>query len=459
MSVTVARILPERTTRRLPPYLSEFYEVAFNSDHIELPRATRTVTKRASPKKTRETLKSTASPKKKSPKKTSITSRPALATARDSFASSFTSSNRVAYNQTGVKGTEDRSKWALSTATIDSSYSIDDVLRGCYYHPGSIKPVAANHGLHSIEICFAFDTTGSMSSCINTLKQKLQAMMQQLVKDIPTIKISIMAVGDYCDATSSYVIQKLDFSNDIDILVGFVQSLSSTGGGDSEECYELALMEAQALNWTTGVDESMVTKCVVMIGDDLPHPKGTYLNIDWREQVVNLRDRIGAKIYSVQCLGRDRANEFYQTMADDALGQRFLLDNFGAMAELFMAVCYREATEHAEKNLNDDMINDDGSTIIRPNTGSSLSDEDIIKIHQTIHDSTQEKITIGDTVYDISIGNEACRFVRINDVTYIEQNKEKKTKYAKMALQGRHVTWITHSGQWGLIVDDEILRR
>jgi hypothetical protein len=458
----IPKLLPVRTTRRLPPYLEEFYEVAFNSDKIKIPS---TIAKNSSKPTKRETLKSTASPKKKNlPKRKSISTRPALAAARsDSYTSSYKNSRTVSYTNSGIRGTTDRSKWALSSATLDTSYDIERVLSGCYYHPGVLKPVNVTNVQHSIEICFCFDTTGSMASCIGDLKHKLQAMMEQLLKDVPTIKIALMGVGDYCDANSSYVINKLDFSNDVDTLVGYLQALRSTGGGDSEEAYELALMETQTLSWTTGVDEALCTKCVVMIGDDLPHPKTSYLNIDWKDQVNNIRDKIGAKIYSVQCMDRSYANDFYQTMADETLGQRFVLANFSAMAELFMAVCYREATEHAEKTFtNDDKINDNGVSIVRPDSSlgsSSLSDEDMLKIHIAIHDKSVDKVTIGDVEYDISVGTAACRFVRINDITYIEQNKEKKTKYARMALEGKKITWIVHAGSWGLIVDDSILRR
>ena len=45
----------------------------------------------------------------------------------------------------------------------------------------------------------------------------------------------------------------------------------------------------------------------------------------------------------------------------------------------------------------------------------------------------------------------SCSFVRVHGVVYIEQNKEKKSKYAKMALCGKKITWICHSGNWGLI--------
>ncbi|EFC35819.1 predicted protein [Naegleria gruberi] len=97
------------------------------------------------------------------------------------------------------------------------------------------------------------------------------------------------------------------------------------------------------------------------------------------------------------------------------------------------------------------------SAIVRPE-GEELTDEELKTIHEAIHNSTISSVTIKGSEYEITTNDGACRFVRIGEIVYIEQNKDKKTKYAKMALEGRKITWITHKGKWGLIVDDEIKR-
>lgn len=186
------------------------------------------------------------------------------------------------------------------------------------------------------------------------------------------------------------------------------------------------------------------------------------------------------KVYTVQCLdrGKDR-DEVYQKMADLGGGARLLLDNFNSMVEIFMVIfnfiylfstqglCYREATEVQLQQHHEDIQKLDisqGETYhAMPESAqkdSILSDEDIKKIHDAIHDPKKpSKVNINGTDYEIAIGKAGCRFVRIDNVTYIEQNKDKKTKYAKMALEGKKITWITHKGSWGLIVDGEFVRR
>jgi hypothetical protein len=532
----MSRQLPPRN-RRLPPFLSEHYEVG----EVDLRTLTASgsntrSTNTDSPKKKRSPLKATASPKKKAtPKKKSVTERPALAQARAQpapvvrpapapvvpqnlgFAFAPRNPNADLHNRfsafqsadidfdealkslliktpasSTLHGIANREKWAISSlpttqqsstympehATVPKTITVDEVLRGCYYHSGMltmVDPSQVDARQHSIEICFIFDTTGSMFQCIDELKFKLSTIIQQLLSDIPIIKIAIIAMGDYCDYSVFYTMHKLDFTNDIDTLVRFVQSLKGTGGGDKEECYEMALLEAQTLKWSHSAneeDDRFVSKCAVVIGDDIPHDKSSYFGIDWQQEMINLRDKLRCKIYSVQCLQRPEANEFYQTMADETLGQRFLLQNFDSMTEMFMGLCYREATEHALLNFGEHVAkggNDGETSIVRPARAPSsamdgtddyiLTDEDIIKIHIAIHDSNQTTVEINGNSHEISVGTAGCRFVRIDEVTYIEQNKENKTKYAKMALEGKKLTWITHSGQWGLIVDGDFVRR
>lgn len=89
-----------------------------------------------------------------------------------------------------------------------------------------------------------------------------------------------------------------------------------------------------------------------------------------------------------------------------------------------------------------------------------LTDEDIMSIHHAIHDpSKPEVITIQGQEFTISEGKAGCRFVRILQVTYIEQNREKESKYAHMAKQGKKITWIVRRGAWGLVMDNVFIRR
>ncbi|XP_061170107.1 uncharacterized protein LOC133179344 [Saccostrea echinata] len=192
-----------------------------------------------------------------------------------------------------------------------------------------------------IEICFSFDTTGSMSSSINAVKQNVQEMIQRLQTDIPGIRIAVFAHGDYCDRDSSYVTKYVDFSTDLNELCNWVKSVGSTGGGDSDECYELVLHQVQTLSWTPGTQRALV-----MIGDAHPHDVNypdNKLKLDWKEEVEKLAV-MGVRVYGVQCRASSdkRTNDFYQTLADKTAGRRVELEQFSNLFDFIMAICYRE---------------------------------------------------------------------------------------------------------------------
>lgn len=149
----------------------------------------------------------------------------------------------------------------------------------------------------TIEVVFSFDTTGSMYPCLTQVRRTLKETVTRLFKEIPEIRIGIIAHGDYCDRDSTYVTKLFDLSTNPKAICEFVQSVGATGGGDSEECYELVLKEARTkFSWTAGR-----TKVVALIGDDVPHPATDRQNtqkIDWRNELGLLLE-YGVKVYGV----------------------------------------------------------------------------------------------------------------------------------------------------------------
>ncbi|WP_236069492.1 vWA domain-containing protein [Citreicoccus inhibens] len=99
-----------------------------------------------------------------------------------------------------------------------------------------------------VEVVFSFDTTGSMYPCLAQVRKKLGSAVARLTKEIPGIRIGIIAHGDYCDERSTYVTKALDLTDDAKAIARFVEKVEQTGGGDAPECYELVLHQAQSLS-------------------------------------------------------------------------------------------------------------------------------------------------------------------------------------------------------------------
>lgn len=189
-----------------------------------------------------------------------------------------------------------------------------------------------------MEIVFSFDTTGSMSGCLNEVRGRVSDMVQRLQADIPGIKMAVFAHGDYCDR-HNYITKFVDFTDDVAKLVDFTQNVKSTGGGDFDECYELVLYEVRTkLSWTPGSQRALV-----MIGDCNPHEPNypdNKLKLDWRVEADEL-GKMGVRIYSVQCHSYN-AEKFYSEIAKRTDGRHLKLSDFKNIFDFLMTVCYRE---------------------------------------------------------------------------------------------------------------------
>jgi hypothetical protein len=181
--------------------------------------------------------------------------------------------------------------------------------------------------------------------------------------------------------------------------------------------------------------------------------------IDWREECGKLKGG-NVKVYAVQCQKNGDATKFFTELANLTDGCHLELNEFRAITDMFLGVCYREAAEfqlqrHPEALA--DLGDGEDARIMRPEALVKFSDAEMLSIHSAIH-AGSASVQIGGTSHLIAVGHSGCRFVRVDGVTFIEQNKEKDSRYARMAWEGRKITWLTRQGQWGLIMDGEVVR-
>ncbi|XP_078687765.1 uncharacterized protein LOC144919951 [Branchiostoma floridae x Branchiostoma belcheri] len=204
----------------------------------------------------------------------------------------------------------------------------------------SAPPPAPPGGGGPMEIVFCFDTTGSMYPCLAEVRKKIQDVVKRLHKDIASIRMALMAHGDYQDAATTYDVTWLDFTTDQKRLCGWANSVKNTCGYDADECYELALRKVRTqLSWTPGTQRSLV-----MIGDCEPHAPNFHLNkdkIDWKKE-ADLLLEMGVHIYAVQALNRGPSTKFYKELARRTHGCHLNLNQFASIVDFMMAICYRE---------------------------------------------------------------------------------------------------------------------
>jgi len=192
---------------------------------------------------------------------------------------------------------------------------------------------------NTLDIIFSFDDTGSMSSVRKQVRRNINGLVNNLKDSIPGIRIGIIIHNDYCDAPEHLF--AMDFSRDVKEIEKFVNQDSPCGGGDSPECYELALHEARNFSWLSS------KRALILIGDEVPHFKGyTYGKekslYDWKEEAKALNE-IGVQIYGVQALGNRHAVDFYTTISRMTNGVKLDLSQFQHIPTYLNAIAYHQS--------------------------------------------------------------------------------------------------------------------
>mgnify|MGYP001574579801 CR=1 FL=1 len=129
--------------------------------------------------------------------------------------------------------------------------------------PGRASEALKSSGL---DIYTAFDTTRSMSSYINVVRNNIEEVTDQLLDGKYDLRLSLNGIGDHCDGRDW--IQMYELSSNPAEVRGSIEDIVMTGGGDEPEAYEcLALQMAQRIP-TNSVGRK---RAVVLIGDSVPH--------------------------------------------------------------------------------------------------------------------------------------------------------------------------------------------
>jgi hypothetical protein len=196
----------------------------------------------------------------------------------------------------------------------------------------------------TMDVVVSFDTTGSMYGCLAAVRKGARALVERLFKEVPGLRMGVLAHGDYTDAKSTYLLKKVDLTDDVGAVLKFIKGVPKTYGGDAPEAYEYALHEARGLAWREGVG-----RVLVMIGDEVPHKATDADNkdhLDWETELAALA-AAGVKIYGVQAqAGKNRRNrKFYEALAEKTGGAYVPLENFKNVSDMLLGIALNERGE------------------------------------------------------------------------------------------------------------------
>jgi hypothetical protein len=161
-----------------------------------------------------------------------------------------------------------------------------------------------------VEVCFALDTTGSMSGLIEAAKQKIWSIANALAQapSKPKLRFCLMAFRDRGDA---YVTRHHVLTDDIDQVYAQLMDFKAAGGGDTPEAINQALLETvQRSGWNPSPE---VLKIIFLVGDA---PASVYADEPQYPEIVARAKAAGILINPVVCgNSRDTLAEFEQIAA------------------------------------------------------------------------------------------------------------------------------------------------
>lgn len=167
-----------------------------------------------------------------------------------------------------------------------------------------------------IEVCFVLDTTGSMSGLIQSAKDKIWSIANEMMLTDPKPEIRFGLIG-YRDRGDDYITNVFDLTDDIDSIHTQLTGFEAQGGNDHPESVNQALHESVSkMNWSSSRE---VLKIVFLVGDAPPHMD--YANDILYPEVCTQALEKDLIINTVLCGGDSQTQEIWMEIARKSEGK------------------------------------------------------------------------------------------------------------------------------------------
>jgi Mg-chelatase subunit ChlD len=124
-----------------------------------------------------------------------------------------------------------------------------------------------NETIKKLDLVFACDATGSMGAYIQQAKENIETIISEVVALAQAdVRFALIQYRDFTPEYSTFVTQVSPFTESLEEMKGYVNSMSASGGGDGPEAVTEALWEALQLPWRHDS-----AKVFILISDAPPH--------------------------------------------------------------------------------------------------------------------------------------------------------------------------------------------
>ena len=167
-----------------------------------------------------------------------------------------------------------------------------------------------------LEVVIVFDSTGSMSGEIDTVKDQIQRIGGALMQLVPKTRISLCT---YRDEGDEYLVKGLPLVSSIEEVRSYLEGCRAGGGGDNPEAVQAGL------DWAIHKNSfrPRARKVILLFGDAPPHREQFGRCLDLAEE---FRGQQGGIVSTVTCRASRRMDEFIE-IAQVGGGEAFLTTN------------------------------------------------------------------------------------------------------------------------------------
>jgi Mg-chelatase subunit ChlD len=182
---------------------------------------------------------------------------------------------------------------------------------------------------HGIDIVIVFDSTGSMGSEIETVKSRIGAIGEVILRQIPRAQFSLVTYRDRRDA---YLVRGIPLTNDLYKVQRFVTGVQAQGGGDHPEALEAGMEWAM----TTLYFRPDRQKVMLIFGDAPPHQH--HMNACLK-MARRFRESGKGKVSTITCRSAIPMREFY-AIARSGGGEAYTLRNTRWLMEELLVLAF-----------------------------------------------------------------------------------------------------------------------
>ncbi|CAF1526217.1 unnamed protein product [Rotaria sp. Silwood1] len=129
------------------------------------------------------------------------------------------------------------------------------------------RPELVKHDSSILDLAFAMDCTGSMSSYIEAATKNIRSIVEEIVvSEKSDVRLALVEYRDHPPQDSTFVTRVHNFTSKVKEMKGWLEQCKADGGGDEPEAVADALQDILKLSW-----RPEATKICILISDAPPH--------------------------------------------------------------------------------------------------------------------------------------------------------------------------------------------